>query len=263
MLKIGILGAAGRMGQMIAREIISGGTATLAAAIEQDGNPLLGRDIGDVLALGAKGVKICKDAATAFTSADIIIDFSSKDSAAAHARLAAQHKKPLVIGTTGLAEQDFASLKTAGQSAPILYSANMSMGIGILSGIIEETAKKLGPDYDIEIFEAHHRHKADAPSGTSLLLARAAAKGRGVNLDDVLVTDRKGSRKPGTIGVSVFRGGDIAGDHTVTFAGPGERIEFTHRAADRSLFAKGAIKAALWLQGKPAGFYSLRDILRG
>jgi 4-hydroxy-tetrahydrodipicolinate reductase len=238
-MKIGILGAEGRMGRMIAQEISSGKyKAEVGALIDQGG-----------------------DKEPAFKSCDVMIDFTAPSACAEHAALAEQYQKPLVVGTTGLKPAEMAALSQAAKKAPVLYAANMSPGVNLLLALVEQAAAKLGPDFDIEIFEAHHRDKADAPSGTALALGQAAAKARNVNLDDVMVLSRAGKRKESAIGMSVFRGGDIIGDHTVTFAGLGERLELTHKASDRALFAKGAIKAALWLKDQKAGFYSMRDVL--
>ncbi len=217
-MKIGILGAAGRMGQMLVREIESGAyPCTLGAAIDKD----------------------TKDKDAAFRACDALIDFTTPDGVREHAALAEKHAKALVIGTTGLTADDEKALHAAAQKAPMLYSANMSLGVNALAALVEQVAAKLDESFDIEIFEAHHRHKTDAPSGTALLLARAAAKGRGVKLDDVLAIDRAGKRKTGDIGMSVFRGGDVVGDHTVTFAGSGERVELTHKASDRAVLRQG------------------------
>jgi 4-hydroxy-tetrahydrodipicolinate reductase len=238
--KIGILGARGRMGDMLVQQLSTGVyPCALGAAVDKE-----------------------DDISAAFASCDVLIDFTTPGATAAHAALAVQHKKPLVVGTTGVAKAEGAALEAAAKSVAVFYSANMSVGVNLLAAFIEQTSGLLrAEDYDIEIFEAHHKHKVDAPSGTALLLGRAAARGRGVNLPDVMTEDRDGSRKTGAIGFSVFRGGDVIGDHTVTFAGMGERIEFTHKASDRAVFARGAIRAALWLKGKGPGFYSMKDML--
>lgn len=265
MLKIGILGAGGKMGQAIIKEISAHPQKwAVLAAIEHETSPLIGKDLGEIFGPSLRGITVSKDKQRAFSECDIIIDFTSKGAVLEHLKLAAQNKKPIVIGTTGLGPEEKNALRATAREAPVLYAPNMSLGVNILLPMIEQMAKKLGQEYDVEIFEAHHRHKADAPSGTSLALADAAARGRGMDLKDLLVTDRAshpGSRKQGTIGISVFRGGDIAGEHTVTFAGNGERIELSHKATDRSLFAKGALQAVLWLHGKPAGLYSMQDVI--
>lgn len=265
-IKIGILGAAGRMGQMIAREILAhpenGGV--LGAAVEHEKSWALGRDIGEMLGAGPCGVKITPDKDAAFSACDVLIDFTTPEATEKHAALAHQYKKALVVGTTGLTMTEEAALETAARAVPVLRSANMSIGVNLLLSLVEKAAALLGPEYDIEIFEAHHRMKTDAPSGTALALGQAAAKGRNISLNDALVPARFGQigpRVPGSIGISVFRGGDVVGDHTVTFAGEGERVELAHKASDRSLFAKGAVRAALWLQDKPSGLYTMKDVL--
>lgn len=240
-MKIGILGASGRMGKMIAAEIDSGRyAATIGATPDR------------------------ASSAQAFETCDVVIDFTTADALGEHASLAHQHGKPLVVGTTGLGTVEHAALATAASRAPVLYSANMSLGVNILLSLVEQTARRLSDDYDIEICESHHRNKIDAPSGTALMLGEAAAQGRGVQLKDALIPARAGNigpRPAGAIGISVFRGGDVIGDHTVTFAGTGERIELSHKASDRSLFARGAVLAALWLPGRAAGLYSMKDVL--
>jgi len=264
--KIGIIGAAGRMGQMIAREILSGqhAGASLVAALDYDGCPVLGKDVGTLLGLEPCGVVITADKHKVFETANVVIDFTNAAATVDLASLAFQHGTAYVVGTTGLGEKELGSLKVAAQKAPVLQAANMSLGVNLLAALVEQTAKRLGTDYDIEIFEAHHRHKVDAPSGTALALGEAAAKGRGVLLKDAIVPARYGqigARPEGAIGISVFRGGDVIGDHTVTFAGMGERLELSHKASDRSLFARGAVTAACWLAGKPAGTYAMKDVL--
>lgn len=253
------------MGQMIAREILSSpAPARLAACIDHAQHPQLGRDMGEILGLGACGIPLQADTRAAFAAADVLIDFTAPAATVAHAALAAQTGKALVVGTTGLSPAQEEDLKQAAQKTAVLYSANMSVGVNVLLALVEQAAKILDARYDIEIFEAHHRNKVDAPSGTALALAKAAAAGRGVRLDDVMVPARHGhtgARKEGDIGMSVFRGGDVVGDHTVTFAGAGERLELSHRASDRHLFAKGAVEAALWLAGKPARLYAMKDAL--
>ncbi len=261
-MKIGVLGAGGRMGAMIIHEILSGQYgAELGAAVERAGSALAGRDAGG-------GVNITTDKEAAFKTCDVLIDFTSPQSCVEHAALAHQYQKPLVVGTTGLSQVEEAALVSASKKTAVFYTANMSLGVNLLMALVEQAAAKLDAAFDIEIFEAHHRHKIDAPSGTALALGRSAAKGRGVKLEEAMVSHvpngrstNVGPRTSGTIGMSVFRGGDIVGEHTVTFSGLGERLELTHRATDRAIFAKGAVKAALWVKGKPAGLYSMRDLL--
>ena len=258
-MKIGILGAGGRMGQMVIQEILSGQYkgAELAAAIEREGSPLLGTKI-------ANSIRISDEKTAAFKNCDVMIDFTASGACTTHALLADQHKTALVVGTTGLGEVEEAALIVASKKAPVFYTPNMSLGVNLLLALVEEVASVLGQEFDIEISEAHHRQKTDAPSGTALALGRAAAKGRGIKLDDALVPARFGHigpRIPGSIGMSVFRGGDVIGEHTVTFAGLGERIELTHKATDRVIFARGAVQAALWLKGKRPGLYAMKDML--
>ena len=241
-MKIGVLGSGGRMGKMIIQEIHSGQYgAELGAAVDVGG-----------------------DKNAAFKSCDVLIDFSTAEASADHIALAEKYQKPLVVGTTGLSKDQEAALASAARKTAIFYTANMSLGVNLLMALVEQAAAKLGKEFDIEIFEAHHKHKVDAPSGTALALGHFAAKGRGVKLEEVMVSHlpSSGPRVSGSIGMSVFRGGDVVGDHTVTFAGAGERVELTHKATDRAIFAKGAVKAALWLKGQSPGLYSMRDLLR-
>jgi 4-hydroxy-tetrahydrodipicolinate reductase len=267
MTKIGILGAAGRMGQMIAKEILSGAYAgaDLAAAGEHAGSAALGRDIGALCGHGDCGVTISADRNAVFSACDVLIDFTTPAATMEHAATAHATGKALVIGTTGLGAVEDAAIDSAATRAAVLQAANMSVGVTVLLSLVEQLAARLGPkDFDIEIFESHHRHKVDAPSGTALALAQAAAKGRGVALDAAMIPARYGQvgpRPEGAIGMSVFRGGDVIGDHTVTFAALGERIEIGHRASDRALFARGAVRAALWLAGKPPGRYAMREVI--
>jgi 4-hydroxy-tetrahydrodipicolinate reductase len=259
-MKIGVLGAGGRMGRMVIRELLSGQyEAELGAAIEREGSPFIGEEAG-------KGFRISDEKVAAFRNCDVMIDFTTPEACTTHALLADQHKKPLVVGTTGLGEVEEAALIVASKKAPVFYTANMSLGVNLMMTLVEQVAGVLDERFDIEIYEAHHRQKIDAPSGTALALGRAAAKGRGVKLDDAMVPARFGHigpRVPGSIGMSVFRGGDVVGEHTVTFAGMGESLSFTHKATDRAIFAKGALKAAVWLNGKKPGTYSMKDMLGG
>ncbi len=259
MTKIGVLGAGGRMGKLIIGEIAAAGKQDkihLGAAVEQTDSEHLGNDVAD-------GVKITTDVDAAFDACDVLIDFTAPDACAAHAGLAAKHGKPLVAGTTGLSKAEEEALIAAAQKTPVFYTANMSIGVNLLLALVEQAASKLDEAFDIEIFEAHHHHKVDAPSGTALAVARAAAKGRDVKLEEALVyhVPSVGPRRTGAIGMAISRGGDIVGEHKVTFAGLGERLELTHRATDRAIFARGAVRAALWLKDKPAGLYSMHNLL--
>lgn len=260
-MKIGIIGISGRMGKAIADSVLARGHS-LAGAVTRSGSEYIGRDVGEFIGQKNLGIKISDDADALFTSKpDAVIDFTNPQPTIYHASLAARYNVPLVSGTTGLDAAQMDSLKKLAEKAPILWSANMSVGVNILLGMVEKAASVLGDDFDAEIVEMHHRHKFDAPSGTALALGRSLAAGRGVKLDDVAVYDRSGAREAGKIGFAVLRGGDVVGDHTVMFAGEGERLEFSHKASSRAIFARGAVLAAEWLAGKPAGFYSMKDAL--
>ena len=266
MINIGILGAAGRMGQMIARHLLAhhATEARIAFGVEHKNSWANGKDIGGILGLPSFGVAISTDRDAAFKGSDVLIDFTTAEATMEHAALAFQYAKPMVIGTTGLGQVELAAIKTATTKTAIVQSYNMSVGVNILLALIEKTAQQLDDSYDIEIIEAHHKHKIDAPSGTALAMGQAAAKGRKVELEKAMIPSRYGHigpRPDGSIGFSVIRGGDIIGEHTVMFAGSGEQVELTHKANDRSLFAKGAAKAALWLPKQPRGLYSMRDVL--
>jgi 4-hydroxy-tetrahydrodipicolinate reductase len=262
--RIGVVGSAGRMGQMLVREIVATRGAALAGASEAPGHALLGRDAGEIAGLGAIGVKIGSDAEKLFASADAVIDFTSPRATAAHARLAAAAGKALIVGTTGLGPAEDAIIAEAAKRAVIVRSPNMSLAVNLLTALTERVATSLGPDYDIEIFEIHHKHKVDAPSGTALALGEAAARGRKVKLADVAVRGRDGHtgpRKEGAIGFASLRGGSEVGDHSVMFCGEAERIELTHKAGGRQIYARGAVRAALWTQGRKPGHYTMRDVL--
>ena len=201
------------------------------------------------------GGSVSTDAPEAiFEGNDLVIDFTTKAATRAHLEAAIRLKKPLVIGTTGLDQDDLKRMEEAAKTCPILYSANMSVGVNLLAVLVEQAASRLGEAFDIEIMETHHRNKVDAPSGTALLLGRATRR-------EAEPIDRNGKRGTGTVGYAVQRGGDVIGEHSVSFFGPGERLELSHRAHDRSLFAKGALRAAQWLIGQPNGLYSMRDVL--
>ena len=234
--RIGIFGSAGRMGQAI------------AAAVDGAGGTHAGIDIGG-------------DAAALAKISDVIVDFSAPDALTAHLAAARLAKTPIVIGTTGLDGSHQAMIDDAAKDIAIIQAANTSLGINLLSALIEQATARLGADWDIEVVEMHHRHKVDAPSGTALLLAQAAARGRGKSLPELSRFDRDGLRDVGSIGFASLRGGSVAGDHLVILAADGERIELGHRAEDRSIFARGAVKAALWLSGKPTGRYTMADVL--
>ncbi len=262
--RIGITGCAGRMGQMLVREVLGTPGCKLTAAMERGGHEWIGRDIGEMAGMGKLGVKVGDDAVALFAASDAVIDFTTPAASAINAGYAAQARAVHVIGTTGLSSEQEDELHVAARHTAIVWAPNMSRGVNLLFALTEEVAKALGPEFDIEIAEMHHRAKTDAPSGTALALGRAAAEGRGIDFDKAAVRGRDGmtgARETGTIGFAALRGGDVVGDHTVVFAGDGERIELTHRASSRQIFAKGALKAALWARGKPPGLYSMRDVL--
>lgn len=262
--RIGITGCLGRMGAMLARAVAEGPDCELAGGTVRPGHPQAGEDLGQVLGLGPLDAPITDDALTLFAESDAVIDFTTPDLAVKHAELAAQSKVILVLGTTGLDEEARDMIRRTAVHTPVVEAPNMSLGVNLLLTLVSQVAAALDPDFDIEIVEMHHRHKVDAPSGTALALGRAAAEGRGVSLDEVAGRGRDGvtgARKEGDIGFAVLRGGDVAGEHTVVFAGAGERIELTHKATDRAVFARGAVRAALWARGQDPGHYSMKDVL--
>ena len=259
-----VVGAAGRMGQMILRLLEATEGVKLWGALEPSGSPALGQDAGQLAGCAHRGVAITEDALPLVVGADGIIDFSTPAASVALVGLAAQARIVHVIGTTGLTNDDHARIKAAGRHATIVRSGNMSLGVNLLAALVRQAAEATGADFDIEIAEMHHRMKVDAPSGTALLLGEAAAAGRGVPLSEAAVRGRDGltgARERGTIGFASLRGGTVVGDHSVVFAGEGERIELTHRAEDRAIFARGAIRAALWARGRKPGVYSMADVI--
>jgi 4-hydroxy-tetrahydrodipicolinate reductase len=263
-MKIGIVGCAGRMGRMLMNAVLEAEGCRLAGGTERPGAATAGVDLGVLLGRGPLDLSVGDDTRALFAASDAIIDFTAPAATVAHAALAAELGKILVVGTTGLSNEAEAKLAEAATKAPIVYAPNFSVGVNLLMALTERTAAILGDDYDIEIVEMHHRHKVDAPSGTALGLGRSAAKGRGVALDSVWCKARDGhtgARPKGEIGFATLRGGDVVGDHTVMFAADGERVELTHKASSRAVFAKGAVRAAQWAgQAKP-GLYSMRDVL--
>jgi 4-hydroxy-tetrahydrodipicolinate reductase len=263
-MKIGVVGCAGRMGQMLVRQILATEGCSIAGGTGRPGSDAVGKDIAALAGLDPVGVTVGDDPVLLFAEADAVIDFTSPDATERHAALAAQAKTIHIIGTTGLNPAQTQALKRAAQYTPIVHAPNMSLGVNLLMVLVEQVAKTLGPDFDIEILEMHHRHKVDAPSGTALGLGHAAAAGRGVDLEAVSARVRDGhtgARRPGDIGFAVLRGGDVVGDHVVTFAGEGERIELAHRASGRQIYAVGAVRAALWARTQQPGLYSMRDVL--
>lgn len=268
MIKLAIAGAAGRMGGAIIQAITQGqgDGVKVTTAVEHKASPALGKDAG-VLAGGEPlGVEIQSDVMPDGSAADfdLMIEFTTPESTLAHVKACQKLGRGMVIGTTGISEKDADTIRQAAKDIPIVFAANTSVGVNLCVALLETASKVLGAESDIEIIEAHHRHKVDAPSGTALLLGKSVAESLGVDLAKDGVFTRHGNtgeRKSGSIGFSTIRGGDIAGEHTVMFIGNGERVEITHKATDRKIFADGAIKAAKWLAKQPPGLYSMRDVL--
>ncbi len=263
-IRIGIVGVAGRMGRMLIEEVGATPGTVLAAACERPGHDVIGHDAGALAGAKPQGVKVGAEAEAVFRASDVVIDFTVPKATAAHAGLAAASKTALVIGTTGIEGAEAEAIRAAGRTVPIVWAPNMSLGVNLLMALTERVAEALGPDYDIEILEMHHRHKVDAPSGTALGLGAAAAKGRGVELAKVAARGRDGNtgaRRSGAIGFAALRGGDVVGDHYVMFAGEGERLELVHKASSRRIYSRGALRAALWVKGKAPGVYGMADVL--
>lgn len=267
---VAVLGCAGRMGRALLRELmqpadsVRPGPLRLVGGLVQAGDPALGQDLGRLAGLPPMGLAASADAPAVIAAARVVIDFTAPAAALAHARLAAAQGRAAVIGTTGLDAGALAELRGLAGRTAILVAANTSLGVTLLAGLVRQAAAALGPDFDIEILEMHHRAKLDAPSGTALALGRAAAAGRGIDHDDRALGvegARTGRRADSGIGYAVLRGGDIAGEHQVIFAGQGERVTLSHLATDRAIFARGALRAAAWLHGRPPGLYGMADVL--
>ena len=260
-----VVGAAGRMGQTLIRAIHTIPGARVIGAVERADSPHLGKDAGELAGIGIINVPISDDPLPVFAKADGVLDFTTPASTVEFAGYAAQARIVHVIGTTGCSADENARIASAARHATIVKSGNMSLGVNLLAVLVEQAARALdADDFDIEILEMHHKHKVDAPSGTALLLGEAAAAGRGIALagNDVRSRDgHTGVRKTGSIGFATLRGGSVVGDHSVILAGTGERITLSHHAEDRAIFARGAVKAALWARGKKPGLYSMRDVL--
>jgi len=263
-MRLIVAGAAGRMGRTLIALIATTEGVTLAGALEGESSDALGKDAGTLAGLAPLGVAVTSDALSAVVAADGIIDFSTPKASVELAALAAQARIAHIIGTTGLGPDDLKAIEAAARHAVIVRSGNMSLGVNLLAGLVEKVARALGPEFDIEIAEMHHRLKVDAPSGTALLLGEAAARGRNIKLADHSVRGRDGHtgvREEGSIGFAALRGGSVVGEHMVIFAGPSERLELVHRAEDRGIFARGALRAALWARGRKPGLYSMADVL--
>jgi 4-hydroxy-tetrahydrodipicolinate reductase len=265
-MKIGIVGCTGRMGKALVEEISLSNACELSAGAVRADSDFVGMDIGTLAGIDPVGVNACGTLESLFENSDAVIDFSKPKVSLRCAKIASDTQKILVSGTTGFSDSELEQLQEYAKNTAIIWSGNMSMGINILSSVVEQVASILDDSFDIEVIEMHHCHKVDAPSGTALLLGESAAKGRDVSLGDVACKSRDGiigSRNRGEIGFSTIRGGDVVGEHTVMFAGDGERIEFTHKASSRKIFAKGGVKAAIWAKNKKSGFYSMKDVLMG
>lgn len=263
MIQAAVFGSAGRMGQAILRASRRIPDIRIVAALETPQCTAIGQDAGMLAGIGNIGVVIDANPLSALKMADVAIDFSAPEATAEHARLAAECRKALIVGTTGLNDDQSAAVRAAARTIPVVWAANMSLGMNLLFSLTRQAARILR-QYDIEIIETHHRHKKDSPSGSALRLAEAAADGAGLDLKTSAVYGREGlvgERPNKQIGIHAIRGGDVVGDHTVLFAEDGERVELTHKASNRECFAMGALKAALWIASQPAGLYSMRDVL--
>ncbi|WP_297211567.1 MULTISPECIES: 4-hydroxy-tetrahydrodipicolinate reductase [Thermodesulfovibrio] len=264
MIKLTVCGAAGRMGSRIIALSKEYAELKVVGAIESKANPKVELDAGAVAGIGEMGVKISEDISKVIGETDVVVNFTSPEATLEHLEIVRKNKKSMVIGTTGFSNEQISIIQNASRDIPIVLSPNMSIGVNLLFKILRDVARVLGDDYDIEIFEAHHRMKKDAPSGTAVKMAKVIAEALGRNFDEVAVYARKGiigERTKKEIGIQTVRAGDIVGEHTVLFGGLGERIEITHKASSRDTFARGALKAALWLYGKSAGLYDMGDVL--
>lgn len=267
-MKLAVMGATGRMGRALIEEIDRREGVTLAGATEAPGHPDIGKDLGEIIGAKPMSVALTDVPLELITHVDGILDFTAPDATLEMSRLAAQARIVHVIGTTGITHEEEETLKISARHATIIKSGNMSLGVNLLAAMAKKAAAALGDDWDIEVVEMHHRHKVDAPSGTALLLGEAAAEGRGIDLRDHKVSGRDGiggERRAGDIGFAALRGGTVIGEHSVIFAGEQERVEFTHKAQDRSIFAAGSVTAALWGhnggRGRGPGYFSMMDVL--
>ena len=262
--RIGVAGVNGRMGRVLVEATVQNAESTLGAALVRRGSAMIGQDAGLVAGVGALNCLVRDNLAAACTDFDVLIDFTSIDATLSHLDICRSAGRAMVIGTTGFSSTQKAVLQEAARDIPIVFAPNMSIGINVLQRVLAQTAALLGEGYDVEIIEAHHRHKVDAPSGTALRLGEVVARAYGRDLAEVAVYGREGhtgARDAKTIGFSTIRGGDVVGDHTVLFAGIGERIELTHKASSRMTFAQGAVRAARWLKDQPPGMYDMTDVL--
>ncbi len=263
-INVGVIGAGGRMGRMLIEAVQDNPQTTLNAAIERQGSSLVGADAGEVAAIGRLEVKIVDDLKAVINDIDVLIDFSLPDATEQNMQICAANKVAMVIGTTGFNEQQEQVLKEASKQIAIVYAGNYSTGVNLSLKLLAMAAKAFGNDADVEVIEAHHKHKIDAPSGTAYMMAEAVAEARGQNLKDVAIYGREGQtgeREAGSIGIHAIRGGEIIGDHTVMFIADGEVVEITHRARARMTFAAGAVRAATWVIKQEVGQYNMQDVL--
>jgi len=263
-MRLIVAGAGGRMGRTLVKAIADADGVVLAGAVDAEGSAVIGRDAGELAGLGANGIKVEVDPEPLLAKADGLIDFTIPAATVAFAEIAAKRGLVHVIGTTGLSPENEKLIAAAAQRSPIVKSGNFSLGVNLLAALVRRVARTLDQDYDIEIVEMHHNKKIDAPSGTALMFGRAAAEGRNVDLAQRSERGRDGhtgARGAGNIGFASLRGGTVVGDHTVVFAGPAERVELSHKAEDRMIFARGAVKAAMWAHGRKPGLYSMADVL--
>jgi 4-hydroxy-tetrahydrodipicolinate reductase len=262
--RIGVIGCGGRMGRMLIADIVATEGCGLSGGAAKPGSASIGQDLGELAGTGRIGLAAADDARQLLRDSDVAIDFTTPEATVTHAALAAELGRPIVIGTTGLSGEQEAAIRRAAERVPVVWAANTSLGINLLFGLVEQVAARLGPEWDIEILEMHHRGKVDAPSGTALALGRVAAAARCVAFDAVAQRGRDGITGPrpaGAIGFAALRGGDNIGEHHVVFAGMGERLELVHRATNRAIYAKGAVRAARWLVGRPPGLYGMKEVL--
>ena len=262
--RMGVVGCGGRMGRMLLAEIAASEGCALAGGCARPGSGNVNQDVGELAGVGRLGISVGDNAEKLIRDSDVVIEFTTPDATTTHAAQAAGLGRAMVIGTTGLSAAEAEAVREAARRVPIVWAPNMSLGINLLLGVVEEVARRLSPDWDVEIMEMHHRGKVDAPSGTALALGRAVAAGRKVTFEEVQQRGRDGitgPRRTGDIGFVALRGGDAVGDHHVVFAAAGERLELTHRATSRSIYAKGAVEAARWVLGRPPGLYGLKEVL--
>ncbi|TKI08718.1 4-hydroxy-tetrahydrodipicolinate reductase [Martelella alba] len=263
-IRIAVAGAGGRMGRQLIQAARQSGRTQLGAALERGGSSLVGADAGELAGLGAIGVKIGDSLTTVADQFDVFIDFTRPEGTLAHLEFCRKQGKGMIIGTTGFNDQQKAQIAAAAQTIPIVFAANFSVGVNVMLTLLEKTARVMGEQCDIEIIEAHHRHKVDAPSGTALAMGETIAAALGVSLADCAVYARQGhtgERKPGSIGFAAIRAGDIVGEHTAMFVDIGERIEISHKASNRINFANGAVRAAIWLKDRKNGLFDMKDVL--